>query len=445
MENLMTASDSTSVAPCGVLKGTLRLPGDKSISHRLALLGALADGESTIENFLCSEDCLNTLKAVEWLGALVARDESAVRITGTGGRFRPPAGPIDLGNSGTGIRLLAGLLAGHDFSCVLTGDESLRSRPMGRIREPLERMGAKVLLSGDRGCAPVTIRGGNLHGITYRLPMASAQVKSCALLAGLFAGGRTEVIEPKPTRDHTERLLKAMGAPLSVDGPAVSVVGYGGRLSLRSGPWRVPGDFSSAAFWMMAAACSPESEVTMEGVGLNPRRTAFMDVLRRMGADIECEVSDACGAAPEWEPTGNLTVRGGRLKGTVVEGDEIPNLIDELPLVAVVGALAEGETVIREAAELRVKESDRIKTTAAALRVFGVPVEEYPDGLRIAGGRIVRGGGQVESRGDHRIAMASAVLSLFADAPVCIRGIACIATSYPGFWRDMETLRGKTN
>lgn len=441
----MTASDVTSVVPCSVIGGTLRVPGDKSISHRLAMLAALADGECTIENFLCSEDCLNTLAAVESLGATVARDGSTVRIKGTAGRFRPPEAPIDLGNSGTGMRLLAGLLAGHDFLTELTGDESLCSRPMGRIREPLEMMGAEVVLSGDRGCAPLRIRGGNLRGITYPLPVASAQVKSCALLAGLFAGGETKVIEPKPTRDHTERLLTAMGVPVRVDGAEVSLTGCGDRPTLHSGRWRVPGDFSSSAFWMTAAACLPGAELRMEGVGLNPRRAAFLDVLRRMGANIECEIYEDRVQGSEWEPAGDLTVRGGTLEGTVVEGDEIPNLIDELPLVAVAGALAGGETVIRDAAELRVKESDRIRTTADALRAFGMAVEEYPDGLRIAGGRTVRGGGQVDSGGDHRIAMAAAVLGLFADAPVGIRGTACISTSYPGFWGDMESLRDRKN
>jgi len=439
----MTAADSIRVAPCGVLEGTLSVPGDKSISHRLAMLSALASGESTIENFLCSEDCLSTLTAVESLGAFVDRDEGTVRIKGTGGRFRAPVGPIDLGNSGTGIRLLAGLLAGCKFSSELTGDESLCSRPMGRIREPLEMMGARVGLSGDRGCAPVRIRGGNLRGITYRLPMASAQVKSCVLLAGLFAEGRTEVIEPRPTRDHTERLLAAMGVPVRIDGSTVSIAGHRGGPPLASGRWCVPGDFSSAAFWMTAAACCAKAHVRIEGVGLNPRRTALLDVLRRMGADVECELSGGRATGSEWEPTGNLIVHGGTLKGTVVEGNEIPYLIDELPLVAVAGALAQGETVIRDASELRVKESDRIKTTASALRVFGIPVEEYPDGMRVAGGRTVRGGGSVDSGGDHRIAMASAVLSLFADAPVGVHGVACISTSYPGFWSDMELVTGR--
>jgi 3-phosphoshikimate 1-carboxyvinyltransferase len=430
------------------VRGTLRVPGDKSISHRAAMLGALAGGESVIEGFLTSADCLNTLAAVAALGAAVRREGTRVRLGGTGGRFRAPAHELDFGNSGTGLRLLAGLLAGHEFTAQLTGDASLRARPMRRIREPLERMGARVELLGAGGCAPLRIAGGRLRGIEYALPVASAQVKSCVLLAGLFAEGVTTVIEPEATRDHTERLLARLGIPLRREGLRVSVTGTGGApLRLPAGRLQVPGDFSSAAFWLAAAAAREGSEVCIRGVGLNPRRTAFLDVLRRMGAEVEvagagCGEEGGGGGAEAGEPAGTVVVRGRRLRGTEIGGGEIPNLVDELPAAAAAGALAEGRTLIRDAAELRVKESDRIAAMCACLRAFGVAVEERPDGLLVRGGTPLRGGGAVDSRGDHRIAMAAAVLALCADSPARINGVACIATSYPAFWDDGEALTG---
>ena len=276
-----------------------------------------------------------------------------------------------------------------------------------------------------------------MRGIRYALPVASAQVKSCVLLAGLFAEGETAVVEPKPTRYHTERMLSAMGAAVSVSGLTVTL--RSGADALRAGEWMVPGDFSSAAYWLAAGACGEESEVTVAGVGLNGRRTALLKVLERMGAEIEVKAS-ACGKA-EWEPRGDVLVRGGALRGTEVAGEEIPNLIDELPLVAALGALAEGETVIRDAAELRVKESDRIATMAEGLRRLGVAVNERPDGMTVRGPSRVRGNVAVESRGDHRVAMALSVLALFAGGPVEVRGTACVRTSYPGFLHDLERLR----
>jgi len=437
----MSARDDRVVTPAARLSGTLSVPGDKSVSHRLAMLTGLARGVSVIENFLCSADCLCTLDAVRRLGAGVERDGTTVRVTGTGGFFAAPDGPLDMGNSGTGMRLLAGLLAGQSFAVELTGDASLRSRPMGRIADPLQAMGADIRLHGERGCAPVRIRGGRLTGIRYALPMASAQVKSCILLAGLYARGWTEVVEPKPARDHTERIVRAMGVDLRVDGSSVSVHGApdtGPSLAARG--WRVPGDISSAAFWLTAAAAMPGAAVTVRGVGLNPRRTAFLDVLERMGAAVERR-----NLRDDGEPCGDVTVRGGPLTGTVVEGMEIPNLIDELPLVAVAGALAAGETAIRDAAELRVKESDRIATVAASLRRFGVPVEERADGMTVTGGASLRGGIDLDSAGDHRVAMAMAVLGLFAAAPVRVLDTVCVGTSYPGFWDDLEQLaEGRT-
>jgi 3-phosphoshikimate 1-carboxyvinyltransferase len=425
----------------GTITGEMSVPGDKSISHRVAMLAGVATGESVASNFLLSEDCLNTLGAMEMLGVQVERDGANVKIKGLGGTLSEPSAVLDLGNSGTGIRLLAGLLAGQGFSVEMTGDESLCSRPMGRIKKPLELMGADVHLTGEKGCAPIRIEGAVLKGIEYELPVASAQVKSCALLAGLFADGVTTVVEPKPTRDHTEKLLSAMGADIEVSGLTVKLKGSGQvGPSLKAGNWDIPGDFSSAAFWMAAAACREGSDLLIRDIGLNPRRTAFMDVLRRMGADIECRKSSVEGQTG-WEEVGDIRVKGGSLKGTEIGGEEIPNLIDELPLVAIVGALAEGQTVIRDAAELRVKESDRISTVAKGLLAFGVPVEEKPDGMVVTGAASVSGGGEIDSYGDHRIAMGMAVLGLFADAPVKILHTDCVATSYPGFW---EMFRVKT-
>ncbi|MBL7077063.1 MAG: 3-phosphoshikimate 1-carboxyvinyltransferase [Kiritimatiellae bacterium] len=440
----MTATGSITVAPCSRIAGELRMPGDKSVSHRAAMLAALANGSSTLSGFLASEDCLNTLSAVEALGAGVERDGTTVTITGTGGTFRPAEGALDLGNSGTGMRLLAGLLAGQTFETELTGDASLCSRPMRRIQEPLEAMGAHVTLTGDTGTAPMRVGGAPLHAISYPLPVASAQVKSCILLAGLYAEGTTTVIEPRPTRDHTEQLLRGMGVPVNVDGLSVSVDGCGSQgPQLTAGSITVPGDFSSAAFWIVAAACRPGSQVTIRNVGLNPRRTALLDVLKRMGAGLSITPTSGADAA---EPIGDITVDGSPLYGTTVEGDEIPNLIDELPLVAVAGAMAEGATVIRGAGELRVKESDRIATTVAMLQAVGVQVEEAPDGMTVTGGP-VSGGASIDSRGDHRIAMCGAILGLVGRGPVDVVNVDCIATSYPSFWEDLDRVscRGKDN
>jgi len=411
------------------------MPGDKSVSHRAAMLAALATGTSSVTGFLASEDCLNTLAAVEALGAVVERNGTDVTITGTGGTFHPADGSLDLGNSGTGMRLLAGLLAGQAFETELTGDASLCSRPMKRIKDPLEAMGARVELTGETGTAPMRVGGAPLHGIAYPLPVASAQVKSCVLLAGLYAEGTTTVIEPRPTRDHTEQLLRGMGAPLVVDGPSVSVEGSGPQgPQLSAGPITIPGDFSSAAFWIVAAACRPGSQITIRNAGLNPRRTALLDVLKRMGAGLSITATSGDDAG---EPMGDITVVGSCLHGTTVEGNEIPNLIDELPLVAVAGAMAEGQTVIRGAEELRVKESDRIATTVAMLRAVGVQVDEAPDGMTVTGGP-VSGNASIDSHGDHRIAMCAAILGLIGQGPVEVVNTDCIATSYPSFWSDLE-------
>lgn len=444
-QSMTVERDSITVHPCTGVGGTIRVPGDKSISHRAAMLSSLAQGRSVIDGFLESDDCLASLRAMEQLGAGVSREGSLVTVDGTAGRLHRPAGPLDLRNSGTGMRLLAGLLAGQSFKSELTGDASLRSRPMERIRRPLETMGARLELAGAGGCAPIRITGGALRGAEYRMPVASAQVKSCILLAGLFAEGRTVVYEPRPTRDHTERMLSAMGAPVRVDALRVEIEGPC-RRRLQAGHWKVPGDFSSAAFWFVAAAGTPGAVVRVENVGLNPRRTALIDVLSRMGARVEVSAGQADGdPCNVWEPRGAVTVRGGALRGTTIGGEEIPNLIDELPAVAVLAARARGATHIRGAGELRVKESDRIAGMCRALRAVGSRVEERPDGMVVHGGSSLGGGVAVDSLGDHRLAMAFGVLGLWCAAPLRVDGTACIRTSYPGFVDDLRRLtRGET-
>lgn len=438
-------TDETRVVhPGGFRGGTLSVPGDKSISHRVALVAGLSSGISPVTGFLEAEDCLDTLKAMVAFGARAWMENAPdgaplLRIEGTGGKMIEPVEPLDVGNSGTGMRLLAGLCAGNPIHVRLTGDSSLSGRPMGRIRTPLELMGAKVDLSPE-GTPPMEIRGGDLHGIEYCLPVASAQVKSCCLLAGLYADGETSVIEPVPTRDHTERILQAAGIPLRIQGPRISVVGAGPsgpRLAAR--PYAIPGDFSSAAYFLAAAAATPGVAVRVVNVGLNPRRTAFLDVLRRMGAGVE--VVPESGPDADWEPRGVITVYGAPLRGTVVEGqDVIPNLIDELPLVAVLGALASGRTVIRDAAELRVKESDRIAAMAENLSAMGVLARATPDGLVVDGPSRISPCAPLRTRGDHRVAMSMAILSIFADCAVPIPRVSCVATSYPTFWQQLQTL-----
>jgi len=430
---------SKTIHPVSSFGGEVFVPGDKSVSQRIAMLAALAKGTSEIRGFLTGEDAMSTLNAVCALGASSKFEGDVLKITGTGGKFKEPANPLDLGNSGTGTRLLAGLLAGQKMTVTMTGDESLSRRPMGRIKDPLEEMGAQIKLTGEKGTLPMTISGTPLTGIRYELPMASAQVKSAVLLAGLFAEGKTTVIEPRPTRDHTEKLFQTLEIPLTVDGLEISLQGFGPNgPEINACNLTVPGDFSSAAFWIAATAARPKTELIVRDVGLNPRRTALLNVLSRMGALIETELSEE-----EGDPIGSVFVRGTPLRGTEICGDEIPNLIDELPMIAVVGALAEGETVIRDAAELRVKESDRIAVTAAHLRAFGVEVEERPDGMTVHGPAELHAPKEpLASHGDHRIAMSMAMLATFADAPVQIDDVDCVATSYPEFWNHLEQLGG---
>lgn len=429
------------VSPVKSFQGDLAVPGDKSISHRAAILTGLSDGACRVENFLPSEDCVNTLRAMAQLGVRYevrkgSEDQPVdLLVQGCGGTLRAPKKALDCGNSGTGMRLLAGVLAAQDFDSVLVGDKSLSSRPMGRIMKPLEAMGARFETRGKKpGCAPLHITGGRLQAITYEMPMASAQVKSAILLAGLFAPGLTTVVQPAANRDHTERLLNAFGVRVESEDNRISLQG---EQKIKARDLVVPGDISSAAFWLVAAACRPGSRLVIANVGLNPTRTALLEVLKRMGARIEVNLQSEDGG----EPRGQVSVEGGALTGTTIRPEEVPNLIDEVPILAVAGALAQGEMTIRNAAELRVKETDRIDTTVRNLRAMGGEVEEFDDGMVISGGRSLRGA-RLASFGDHRIAMAFAIAGLLADeGRTVIEDTACVATSYPGFADHLELFK----
>lgn len=412
------------------MHGELTPPGDKSISHRALIFSSLAQGRSELSGLLESQDTLATMKACQQLGAGVERSSGKIYITGTGGTFSPPAGGLlDMGNSGTAMRLLAGVLSGQGFDCTLSGDESLNSRPMGRIVAPLSLMGANITAT-EKGTAPLSIQAcGGLQGIEYVSPVASAQIKSCVLLAGLFASGTTRVLEPRLSRDHTERMLPLFGVEL----PAPCSVSGGS--SLQATGFAVPGDISSAVFSLAAAAMAPGSDVTVRRVGLNPTRTGFLHCLEAMGADVS--ISNQ--SAQSTEPVGDVRVRfSKKLKAIDVPESIIPDMIDEIPLLMVLAVTASGTTRIRGAAELRVKESDRLAVMAAGLRKLGVELQEYPDGIDIKGGPV--SGARVESAGDHRCAMSFAVLGLVSATPIQIEQAEYIATSYPGFANDMNSL-----
>lgn len=430
---------SKKVFPAKQIAGTIQVPGDKSISQRIAMLGSLAGGTTEVRGYLMGEDAMSTLNAMRDLGSTYEFDGDVLRITGVNGKLVASEKPLDLGNSGTGTRLLAGIMAGQPFDTTMIGDASLSSRPMKRIQVPLEKMGVKVTGQGDKVKLPMTIHGGTVKPMSYELPMASAQVKSCILLAGLFADGVTEVVEPRPTRDHTERLFEAFGLPIEVDGLTVRTQKATEFDGERQTSFNVPGDVSSAAFWMVAAAIFEGSHVRLTRVGLNPRRNAVMNVLKRMGADVQVE-----NFMDEPEPYGDIVIRGGKLKGTVIEGEEIPNLIDEIPVLSVAAAFAEGETTIRDAEELRVKESDRLAVMVGHLRRFGISVVENTDGMVVTGptAKITAPTEPLETHHDHRIAMSMAILTLKADGPVTIDGVDSIKTSYPTFWEHLETMGG---
>jgi 3-phosphoshikimate 1-carboxyvinyltransferase len=416
------------IKQAGSLKGTVSAPGDKSISHRAVMIGALAEGETVIENFLPGEDCLSTIDCFRKLGVnIVGPHEGVVRVTGNGlDGLREPDDVLNAENSGTTMRLSLGILAGQPFYSVITGDDSLRRRPMARVTEPLKKMGARI--DGRKGGknAPLAVRGGGLKAISYVSPVASAQVKSAVLLAGLYAEGRTTVSEPHRSRNHTEIMLKYFGASLSIEENTVII---NGRPSLAGKRLRVPGDISSAAFLITAAALLPGSDLTIMGVGVNQTRSGIIDVLELMGADIVKINPREDGG----EPVSDIRVRyAGRLRGVSIGGEIIPRLIDEIPVLAVAAALAEGKTEIRDAAELKVKESNRIATTAGLLSSFGVSADELSDGLLIRGRRALEGC-FCDSLGDHRIAMAAAIAGLLATGKTVVRGAECIDVSFPGF------------
>lgn len=422
------------------LHAEFSVPGDKSMSHRAAILGGLSNGACTIRNFLPSEDCVNTLNAMKALGANYEVLEEMkgygpidLVIHGQSGKLSEPAAPIDCGNSGTGMRLLAGLLAGQSFTSELFGDASLSGRPMGRITTPLGSMGANIETKGEKpGCAPLLIHPAQLSPITYEMPVASAQVKSAVLLAGLFAEGKTTVVQPAETRDHTERMLTSFRVSTRHEGNSISI--YGGQVP-EACDFTVPGDISSAAFWLVAAAALPGSRLVIQNVGLNPTRTAILKVLSRMGAHMTEIVHNSHG-----EPIGNVEIHGAKLTGTTIFPEEVPNLIDEIPVIAVAAALASGKTVIRNAKELRVKETDRITTVVENLRAMGAQVTEFEDGMEIEGGAPLHGA-DVDSYGDHRIAMAFAIAGLFASGETIVRNVECVNTSYPGFARHLDAIR----
>lgn len=430
-QTLVITPETTGAA----LQGTIQIPGDKSISHRALMLGAIAEGTTTIQGLLLGEDPRSTAACFAAMGAKISPlNSESVTVEGIGlGQLQEPQGVLDAGNSGTTLRLMLGLLAAHPerLFCV-TGDASLRSRPMSRVIKPLTEMGAHIWGRQGNTLAPLAVQGQVLKGFTYHSPIASAQVKSCLLLAGLLAQGETTVIEPALSRDHSERMLTAFGAQIEADPEAkrVTVTGQAGLLQGQTVV--VPGDISSAAFWLVAAAITPGSDLRIKNVGMNPTRTGVLEALEQMGADIEREHERVVTG----EPVADLRVRSGPLKGCTIAGEVIPRLIDEVPILAVAAAFAQGTTIIKDAAELRVKESDRLAVMASELNRLGAHVTEHPDGLEITGGYPLKGTA-VDSYTDHRIAMSLAIAALNAQGPTTIHRAEAAAISYPTF---VETL-----
>jgi 3-phosphoshikimate 1-carboxyvinyltransferase len=434
------------IRPSGPLLGSVTVPGDKSITHRAIILGALADGDTRVRGWVPAEVCMATLRCMRALGADIVEETDpdgtlllSIRGGGLNG-LREAADVLDCAGSGTTIRLLAGLLAGQPFTSVLTGSEPLRWRPMARITAPLRLMGAAILGREDGRLAPLAIRGGGLHAIKYDMPVASAQVKSAILLAGLFADGETTLREPGPSRDHTERMLRAFGVSVDAEDSAVRLAGRQ-RLDLgRAGELRVPGDFSSAAFPLVAGLIVPDSAVQVRAVGLNPTRTGLRDLLEAMGGHISVLGSDSLTAHPEaGEPLGDLIVRASSLRATEAAGDLIVRAIDEFPVFAVAASQADGTTCVRQAEELRVKESDRIATVTRELRKMGAQIEELPDGMVVSGPTRLKGA-IVGCHRDHRLAMALAVAGLVADGETVVQGAEAIGDSFPGFVDTMRVL-----
>jgi 3-phosphoshikimate 1-carboxyvinyltransferase len=421
----MTLIPPTVIRPARNVVGSLRLPGDKSVSHRYAMLAAIADGDTRLENFSTGADCASTLGCVRALGVEVERDQNTIVIHGRGPRLQPATSSLDCGNSGSTMRMLSGILAGQHFSSELTGDESLSRRPMARIIAPLEMMGARITpQSGGR--PPLHVTGGGLKAVRYNMPVASAQVKSCVLFAGLFAEGETVVVEPLRTRDHTELALRAFGAQLNQDGSEARILG---GQKLRGIDTMVPGDISSAAFFLCAAGLFPESQLVIEDLLMNPTRARLLDILILLGVGISVTQLEE----QQGELRGTVKAEGRALKGITIAGADTAALIDEIPVLATIAPYTEDGVEIRDARELRVKESDRIAAIATNLRAMGAEVEERDDGLKIPGGQKLRGA-DIDSLGDHRIAMAFAVAALRAEGETRIRGAEAAVISYPGFF-----------
>jgi len=419
------------ISPARAVEGMVTLPGDKSISHRYGMLGAIAEGTTTVANYSTGADCQSTLGAMAALGAKIERRDGRVVIQG--GALREPADDLDAGNSGSTIRMLSGILAAQPFTSRIGGDESLSRRPMQRIIAPLTQMGARIE-ARDGKFPPLTIHGGELHGIDYTLPVASAQVKSCVLLAGIFAKGDTIVREPVRTRDHTEIALSEFGADLEVE-RRVIMLHEGARLTGRE--LSVPGDLSSAAFFLVAALLMPEADLVIHGVGLNPTRSALLDFLMSMGASIKVLDLNQTGG----EVVGDLRVRASKVTGGLIEGALTAALIDEIPALAVLGAASSGGLTVRDASELRVKETDRIATIAANFECMGLKIETSPDGFRIPGGQKFHAA-RIDSAGDHRIAMAFSVAALAADGPCQIQGAEAADVSFPEFFSTLREIAG---
>lgn len=419
------------------VQGRIRVPGDKSISHRALMLGAIAKGETTIEGLLLGEDPRSTARCFQALGAEISPlNEQRVRVRGVGvGQLIEPTDILDAGNSGTTMRLMLGILASHpDRFFTVTGDKSLRSRPMSRVVKPLQQMGAQIWGRNGGSLAPIAVQGQSLRPIHYHSPIASAQVKSCILLAALMAQGTTTITEPAVSRDHSERMLKAFGAEITTDPDTKSVM-IAGPAQLQGQSVIVPGDISSAAFWIVAAAIVPDSDLTLENVGINPTRTGILEALEMMNADIQLENERIVAG----EPVADIRVRHSQLKGCSIGGDIIPRLIDEIPILAVAAIFAEGQTVISDAAELRVKESDRLAVTATVLNQMGAKITELPDGLEITGGTPLKGT-DVESYDDHRIAMSLAIAALNASGTTTIHHAEAAAISYPDFTATLRQI-----
>jgi 3-phosphoshikimate 1-carboxyvinyltransferase len=414
------------------LIGEISVPGDKSISHRSVMFGALAEGETTISNFLAGADCLSTISCFKQLGISIENNGSTISVHGKGiNGLKKPNEILDVGNSGTTIRLLLGILAGQNFKASLTGDSSIAKRPMTRVVNPLRLMGAAIDGNSGGEYTPLTIQGGELQPITYELPVASAQVKSAILLAGLQAEGQTTIIEPSKTRDHTERMIELFGGTIQTNGNEIKIAG---KQTLKAADVVVPGDISSAAFFMVAAAITENSEITLMNVGLNQSRTGIIEVMQAMGADITVEAISDIG-----EPSGNITVRSSKLKSVEISGDLIPRLIDELPIIALLAVHAEGSTIIKDAAELKVKETNRIDTVVNELTKLGANVRATEDGMIINGGTKLHGG-SVSSHGDHRIGMMLTIAGLVAEGNVELSNPAVIEVSYPQFFDHLSTL-----